>query len=202
MQAGKIEKGAEHRLFGEEIRRCEVFRGRLMGADGREHLCQAAGISCHYIVVHTSYCPAIGERVVIYFEGWDRFAGTVARLIVGGFALLYEATQRRREKIAARLDWVTDQPQRMTLVMREGERIVPRHRASKIVYHGRIYDCEIQDISRKGAVLKTRAKIAVGSRLEIGKGYKAEVVREIVDGLSIQFLRLLPLEIFDENIRL
>jgi hypothetical protein len=202
MAARGLQKPSEPRVLGEELRGCASFEGRLLGADGCEHPCRSVGISSHYIAVRTPYTPMIGERVVIYFEGWDRFAGTVARIIDGGFALLYEATERRREKVTALLDWVSREPTRMSLVLREDRRIIPRHRASKISYRGRTYDCEIVNISRKGAAIRTQAKIPLGVRVEIGEGFKAEVIRKTGDGFSVQFLRFLPLEVLDDNVRL
>jgi hypothetical protein len=200
--ATELQNRGEPRVFGEELRNCAAFRGRLLGADGCEHPCQSAGVSSHYIAVRTPYSPTIGERVVIYFERWDRFAGTVARIVDGGFALLYEATERRREKVTALLDWVSSEPTRMNLVMREDQRIVPRHSASRLTFRGRTYECEIVDISRKGAAVRTLANIPLSARMEIGTGFKAEVVRKTSDGFSVQFLRFLPLDAFDENVRL
>jgi hypothetical protein len=199
MQAPTVNGPA--RILGEEYLLCEHFQGRFMSLGGREHPCRAIGISAHFIAVRSPYPPTIGERIVIYFENLGRFAGNVARLFAGGFALHYEATQRRREKIAERLAWLSSEPSRINLVLRQDERITPRHRASKISFHGRIYDCDIENVSRKGAALKTRAKIPIGARVELGKGFKAEVVRHIDDGFAVAFLRLLPLESFDENIR-
>lgn len=190
------------RLLGEEMRPCTLFHGRLMNLKGREHPCHTIGMSPHFIAVRSSFPAMIGERIVIYLEGWDRFAGNVARLLPGGFAIEFEATRRRRAKIAAVLDWFSQEPSRIDLALRQDERITPRNRSSKIAFRGRVYDCEIENVSRKGAALKTQAEVPVGARLELGAGRKAEVVRAIDNGLAVQFLRLLPLEIFDENIRL
>lgn len=202
MGATDLQNRREPRVFGEELRNCAAFTGRLLGADGCEHPCQSVGVSSHFIAVRTRYSPAVGERIVIYFEGWDRFAGTVARIVDGGFALLYEATERRREKVKALLDWVSREPTRMSLVIREDQRIIPRHRASRLTYRGRTYECEIVDFSRKGAAVRTRANIPLSARVEIGRGIKAEVVRKTSDGFSVRFLRFLPLDAFDENVRL
>jgi hypothetical protein len=197
-----LKRRDSERLLGEEMRSCTPFPGRLLGPDGQEHPCFATGASTHFIAVRSSYLPAIGERVVIYIEGWDRFAGKVARLFSGGFAMHFEATQRRREKVAARLDWFSKEPARIEVALRQDKRIAPRNRWSTLAFHGKVYDCEIENISRKGAMLKTQAKVPLGARVELESGRKAEVVREIEQGFAVQFMRLLPIEIFDENIRL
>ena len=48
----------------------------------------------------------IGEHIVFYFDEIGRIEGPVTRLFNGGFASSIQATQHRREKLAAQLTWL------------------------------------------------------------------------------------------------
>ena len=49
-----------------------------------------------------------GERVVAYFDHVGGIEGTVVRAFDGGFAFKIDATQHKREKLAAQLTWLAN----------------------------------------------------------------------------------------------
>ena len=80
-------------------------------------------------------------------------------------------------------------------IARDHERLTPRaavhhlHRGSDVTL-----PCEIMDISRSGASLRTEVQVPPGEKMTIGKRTQAEVIRQTEDGFAVRFRRLLPLE--------
>lgn len=178
------------------------FEGRFMAPDRREYSCRTIDMSTNFIVVRSEHAPEIGARIVLYLEECGRFEGTVTRRFNGGFTVNFEATHRKRERIAKQLAWLSRHNILDGAAAREYERVVPSRPASTFTLGEATFPCEIENISRKGAALKTAVKVQNGAKLTIGKGTKAEVVRQTEDGFAVQFLRLLPLELFDGKVEL
>lgn len=177
------------------------FDGRFM-ADRREYSCRTIDMSADFIAVHSDYTPPIGGRVVLHLQEWGRFEGTVVRAFEGGFTVRFEATDRKRGQVAMRLAWLSRHHLLDGSAVRRHERVVPRRPFTTFTIGAATLPCEIRDISRKGAALKSDVRVQNGARLTVGKAARAEVVRQTEDGFAVQFLRLLPLEQFDENIEL
>src|SRR5574338_103614 len=53
--------------------------GRLLDEAGREHDCRTADMSPGDVRIAATTLPTVGERVVIYLEGFGRVSGKVAR---------------------------------------------------------------------------------------------------------------------------
>lgn len=62
--------------------------------------------------------------------------------------------------------------------------------------------CEVLDLSRSGALLRTEVKVPDGAAVTLGRKTIAEVARQTDQGFAVRFRRLLPLERFDEDIEL
>ncbi|PWB84344.1 MAG: pilus assembly protein PilZ [Methylocystaceae bacterium] len=178
------------------------FDGRFLAPDGREYPCRTIDMSADVIAVRSDYVSRIGVRIVLYLEEWGRFEGAVIRSFDRGFTVAFEATDSKRAHMAMQLAWLSRHRLLDGSAIRGHQRIVPNHPFTTFTLADVTLPCEIIDLSRRGAALKTGVKVQNGVKLTLGKGTRAEVVRQTEDGFAVQFQRLLPLEQFDEDIEL
>ena len=66
---------------------------------------------------------------------------------------------------------------------------------------GREYLIRLLDVSLSGAALRADVQPPMGTVVTIGRT-KGKVVRVMEGGFAVEFLRALPAETFDENVRL
>ena len=59
----------------------------------------------------------------------------------------------------------------------------------------------VRDLSRSGVALEADRIPAVGAVVSVGR-MKGHVVRILDQGMAVQFVRLVPLEMFDDEIEL
>ena len=79
--------------------------GRCLLANQLEIPCQAINISPGDVGFVAAHLPALDEHVIVYLDHVGRLEGKVVRHFEGGFALLLINTPRKREKLAARIEW-------------------------------------------------------------------------------------------------
>lgn len=178
------------------------FPGRYTLRDGSEHACKTLAISPDSIAVQGRQAPQVGERVALYLEEWGHFEGEVALCFATGFTMNFEATNARRERIAMQLALLSRRHEMDGVELRRHERIVLLDPASTITWGSETFPCQINNISRSGALLATFLKVRNGEKLTIGRRTRAEVVRLRYDGFAVQFEHLLPAEIFDPRLKL
>ncbi len=174
------------------------LEGRFMLPDRREYSCRANHISTHAISVEGPHAPETGVWIVLYLQTFGRFEGMAIGSAEREFAIAFEASASRRKRIAAQIASLSHRGS----LFREYDRIVPSRPASMIMLGNVAFPCEIQNISRTGAAIRSAVKLENKTKLVLGRNTKATVVRQTPDGFAVQFTRLLPLEIFDENIQL
>ena len=81
------------------------------------------------------------------------------------------------------------------------ERIEPRNRSTTLTLAGgRQHLARIIDISRSGVALTVDAVPPIGAPVTVG-ARPAQVVRLFEGGIALEFNRLIPEEMFDENLR-
>ena len=78
--------------------------GRYLLADRTEWDCQAVDMSPIGLLLRGQARPYHGQIVVVYLAGLGRIEGTVVRLKADEFALRIQATDRKREQLAAWLE--------------------------------------------------------------------------------------------------
>lgn len=164
--------------------------GRCMLASRLEIPCQAINISPGDLGVVAAHTPKINDQVIIYLDHIGRVEGSVIRIYDGGFAILIDATPRKREKLSSQIEWLKangsfDVPEGHE--MRKHERIAPRNANSEVkLSDGRVYPTKIIDISLSGAALKLDVRPAIGTKLSLS-GMAGKVVRHFDDGIAIEF---------------
>lgn len=174
--------------------------GRYMLADRREFPCQTIDMSPGGVLIFAPVKPGVGERVVVYLDQVGRIEGVVMRHVDNGFALAMNVPQLKREKLADQLTWLAN---RHVLGMpedRRHDRIVPRQRQTTLkMPDGQEFTANLIDISLSGCAITIQINAPLGTLLTVGRT-QARIVRKFEGGIGVEFLRLLPIENFDESI--
>ncbi|HEY8066088.1 MAG TPA: PilZ domain-containing protein [Methylosinus sp.] len=195
-------KNGEERLAAETIAEPR-FDGRFfLPPDQRRYPCRTIDMSAEIVALRSDYRPAVGEKVTLDLDRWGRFDGAVIRLFDGGFTLGLEVEDRPRAHVAMQFAWLTRHFAPDAARCRSHERLRPKRRFTTFTVAQVTLPCEILDLSRSGASLRTEVQVPPGEKITIGKKTQAEVIRPTEDGFAVRFRRLLPLEIFDEDIDL
>ncbi len=137
--------------------------------------------------------PALGEareRVVAYVEEIGRLEGRIVRRFPGGFALHYEVSPARRDKLADLLTWIVNRSLLGSSEERRHDRLVPVAPWSRLILaDGSSIRCRILDVSTSGAAVRTELRPALGSTVFLGR-MSGRVVRRTDTGVGIEFDRL------------
>jgi hypothetical protein len=163
-----------------------VVGGRMLDTLGREHDCRTADISPGDVRIHAPVLPNVGERVVIYLEGFGRVTGHVARRGDEDIAVIFDFGAHKREKLTEQL----------TLAINKDLGIEPlaRPAASETASFarieletGQIYAGEILDFSLGGVTIRsTKPPPLIGDWVRIGGTY-GRVARLIEGGFAVDF---------------
>lgn len=158
--------------------------GRLLDSAGRELDCRTADISPGDVRIAATELPTIGDRVVIYLEGFGRVSGKVARKCgEGEVAIIFDFTAHKREKMAEQL----------TIAVNKGlgieEPARPIGDGAKLIKlefeTGDAYEGEVLDFSLAGITIKSnRPPPLIGVWVRVGTVY-GRVARLIDGGFAI-----------------
>jgi hypothetical protein len=163
--------------------------GRFMRADKSEHTCRLVNISVGDAAVVCSESVEVGEQIIAYFDEIGRIEGPVVRLLPGGgFAMLFNSTPHRREKLAAQLTWLINRASLGIPEARRHERIEPANISSSLMLpNGTQVPCNIIDVSISGAAVAVQARPPIGTEVVLGR-LRAKVVRHHDEGVGLRFL--------------
>lgn len=163
-----------------------VVGGRMLDTLGREHDCRTADISPGDVRIVAPVLPNVGERVVIYLEGFGRVSGNVVRRGEDGAAVIFDFTAHKREKMAEQLTLAINKD----LGIQEPERPAPRDDGQRIQLQfetGETYEGEILDFSLAGITIRShRPPPLLGVWVRVGNVY-GRVARLIENGFAIDF---------------
>jgi PilZ domain len=161
--------------------------GRYMHADRREFPCEIVDMSPGSMAILSSQQGHVGERIVAYVDHIGRVEGTILRQWDGGFAMSVNATERRRDKLAAKLTWLANRNVLNLQEDRRHERVVPRHRNTELrLEDGRGYPTRIIDLSLSGAAIELEVRPTVGTEVWLGD-MRGRVVRHFEEGIAVEF---------------
>ncbi|MGX5720161.1 PilZ domain-containing protein [Shinella zoogloeoides] len=161
--------------------------GRLMLASHDEFDCTALDMSPGDASFLCSARPRMGERIIAYIDHVGRIEGSVAILREDGFVIQLNATDRKREKLAAQLTWIANRHELGLPEDRRHDRLTPRHtRTDLTLDDGRRYPCRIIDLSLSGAAVDIDVRPALGTPVQLGN-MKGRVVRHFQEGVAIEF---------------
>jgi hypothetical protein len=185
--AAKIDTGADTSAERQFQRVDLTLFGRYMLANRQEYPCQVLNMSPGSAALMTPHLGEVGERVVAYVDHIGRLEGKVLRVFDHGFAMSINATERKRDKLAAKLTWLANRHELNLAEDRRHERFAPRQRNAKIrLEDGRAYETRIIDLSLSGAAIELAVRPAIGTMLWVGS-MRGRVVRHFEDGVAVEF---------------
>jgi hypothetical protein len=165
-----------------------VMFGRFMLADMTEHPCRVSDLSIDGVTFLTEVDVEPHAQLVAYIQDVGRVEGTVVGTVPGGIRISFQLSSARRQRLASHLEW-SGRPSGPA-EQRRHHRHVPEDNKSHITLtDGRIYACEVIDISLSGAALRTAVLPSLGTCLNLGK-MRGRVVRYHESGIAIEFLKL------------
>ncbi len=161
--------------------------GRLMVASHDEYDCTVLDMSPGDAAFQCAARPRMGERIIAYVDHLGRIEGTVAIVNDTGFAIQLNATDRKREKLAAQLTWIANKHELGLPEDRRHNRLTPRNTSTDLTLDdGRRYPCRIIDLSLSGAAVDIDVRPALGTPVQLGH-MKGRVVRHFQEGVAIEF---------------
>jgi hypothetical protein len=173
------------------------LQGRLMLADLTEFECKAVDMSPGDAHFQCTAFPKIGEKIIAYVDHIGRLEGTVIKLVDHGFIIGLQATERKREKLAAQLTWLANKQALGLPEDRRHERIAPTTARSELgLDDGRVYSCRIIDLSMSGAAIEIDVRPAMGTPVRLGS-MRGRVVRHFQEGVAIEFASQISHENFE-----
>ena len=166
--------------------------GRFMLPDMTEHPCQVTGLTINGATFLSPHVPSGGQTIVAYLEDIGRIEAISANAVPGGFSVLFSLNATRRERLESRLNWLSGQTSEDETNPRRHVRHEPKDAKSHITLpDGRLYACEVIDISLSGAGIKVEVMPSLGTFIMLGK-MRGRIVRYIENGIAIEFVK--PLE--------
>ncbi len=165
--------------------------GRFMRANKQEFTCKLVDISVGGAAIYTPVEVDIGERIVAAFDNLGAIEGHVVRTFAGGFAIELQATQYKRDKLAAQITWLMNRHELGDAAeVRRHERIAianSRKQTTLKLDEGVVVPVNVLDFSMSGASIATNARPPIGHEVMVGK-IKAKVVRHHDEGIGVEFL--------------
>jgi len=167
-----------------------IIFGRFMLPDMTEHACQVLDITPEGAIFISSTLPAHNSNIVSYLEELGRVEVIAGEPVAGGFRVRYAASGSRLERLRQRIEWLR-QKNAGASEARRHPRFEPKDKHSSITLpDGRVYNCEVIDISISGAGIKTDILPALGTFVMLGK-MKGRIVRYLGNGVAIEFMKQL-----------
>jgi len=178
-----------------------ILFGRFMLPDMSEHPCQVTHIEPDSAVFVTGSVPPAGTQMVAYIDEIGRVEASADEAVAGGFKVCFVLNAARRERLAQRLKWLAEKADGSVQEDRRHTRYEPKDSKSHLTLaDGRIYTCEVLDISLSGAAVKTEIMPAMGSYLLLGK-MRGRVVRYLDTGFAVEFTHQLDRTALADHIR-
>ncbi|MDE1995993.1 MAG: PilZ domain-containing protein [Rhizobiaceae bacterium] len=166
------------------------MQGRLMLADYEEYECLVTDMSPGDMYVTCKGRPRGNERVVAYIDHLGRVEGNVLAIDGRGFSMSINATDRKREKLAAQLTWLANKHELGLPEDRRHDRLTPRSATSELTMEdGTRYVCRIMDLSLSGAAVDVEVRPPIGTPVKLGN-MRSRVVRHFMEGVALEFLSL------------
>ncbi|HEY8580690.1 MAG TPA: PilZ domain-containing protein [Beijerinckiaceae bacterium] len=156
-------------------------------------------VSASGAAVETDSAPPVGTNVVLHAEPIGLIPAKVVRLTSGGFASEFQISDAKREKLATLLKWSASMITTGRNVPRAHDRIRPANVTVTVrLRSGQVETCNVRNLSRSGAAIDSTKRPPIDSLVTLGQ-HRARVVRHDPGGYAVEFLRLIPAEVFDEN---
>lgn len=161
--------------------------GRYMLADGREFPCQSIDISAGGLALYAPVSGKVDDEIVVYLDHLGRLSGTIVRILDNGFAMQFNISKAKSDRIADTLTWLINREALGIPDERRHDRIVPRETTLNYrLSDGSEKKCEVFDISLSGAAFKSEFIPSLGTKIQIGNTH-GDVVRHFNGGFAVEF---------------
>lgn len=136
------------------------------------------------------YCaepPPLDCFVMLYIDGFGRYEGVTAHYGEGVLGLKFVCTQAKRQRLEQDLTaHAAGGMKGVTRLRRHRRTAAPAGFDHFTIGESCRAPCQVIDISLQGALLKTKARPAVGEIVQLGQT-RAWVVRHHEEGIGVQF---------------
>ncbi len=167
-----------------------IIFGRFMLPDMTEHACQVVDVTLEGASFLTPDFVGVGQYIVAYLEEIGRIEAVTSQPIPGGFRVNFTLQGARLERLQQRIKFLKERDPSAEEGRRHA-RYEPTEKQSQIsLPDGRVYNCEVIDISVSGAAIKTEVMPSVGTFVMLGK-MRGRVVRYLDQGVAIEFVKQL-----------
>ena len=165
-----------------------TLSGRFMMPDMSEHQCMIIKLAVTGATFLTKSAIPAGNSIVAYIDDLGRVEAIAGEAVDGGFDVLFDVKGGRLEKLETRIKWL-NRRQNGSTPRRRHPRLEPRDSKSQITLpDGRVYYCEILDISLSGAGIKVDVMPAIDTYIMVGK-MRARIVRHLDNGIGVVFVK-------------
>lgn len=163
--------------------------GRFMLPDMSEHPCTVTDLSIAGATFKAEQTPPAGLPIVAYLEELGRVEALTGEATSdGAFRISFSVKGARLEKLESRIKWLGQKHVGGEAEGRRHARFEPRDSKSQFTLpDGRVYNCEVLDISVSGAGVRVEVTPSLGTYVMLGK-MRGRVVRHIENGLAIEFI--------------
>lgn len=176
-----------------------IIFGRFMLPDMSEHACQVLDITYEGATFISSTAPAPGIHIVAYLEELGRMEVMAEAAVAGGFRVRFTASGPRLERLQQRISWLKQKDEGAS-ENRRHPRFEPKDKNSSITLpDGRVYACEVIDISISGAAIRTEILPSLGTYVMLGK-MKGRIVRYVDGGCAIEFVKQMDKSLFTQQV--
>jgi hypothetical protein len=156
----------------------------------RPFACRAVNISAYGVALAAPVVGKPGVLAVASIEQLGRVKGRVIRVFKLGFAMSVTATDRERQMLAARIDWIQRNRHFEVPDNRAHARFIPRRPLSFLTLaDGSVLTCFVIDISVSGAAISADVTPQLGVVLAVGK-VVGRVTRYLAGGFALEFVEL------------
>lgn len=191
MQVAATEKPKLRRLSAPDRRK---FRRVILEADARcmwargvEFNAKTVDLAAGGLSLKSDQPFEIGENLVIYVDGLGRLAGHVARKTAFGFAVSFDLTALKRDKLADQLTWIVNKE---ALHLHDDRSATRRNVGGSLLVtleNGVAAQCDVVDLSLTGVGLRADGvRPPIGATVKVGRKL-GRCTRYFEDGFAVEF---------------
>lgn len=153
--------------------------------DRREYACRTLDLAAGGLALECGKRGLIGERIIAYVNDLGRLEGEIVRQLKGGFAFKIQASERKVEKLAARIarlvqrDLLGLPDARARIATEDGQTILATEDGDEVL-------ATLIDVSPHGAALSVAAAPPVGAGVTVGPA-RGRVARHFAGGIAVTF---------------